>query len=68
MNTSNYYEDFLRGFKNTSPETFESVRAYLNNPVKQQYGGKMNEEEQIKQAFAEFCKVNNLQPNEESWA
>ena len=68
MNTSSYYEDFLRGFKNTSPETFESVRTYLNNPVKQQQGGKMNEEEQIKQAFAEFCKVNNLQPNEESWA
>ncbi len=68
MNTSNYYEDFLRGFKNTSPETFESIRSYLNNPTKHQSGGKMNEEEQIKQAFAEFCKVNNLQPNEESWA
>ena len=68
MNTSNYYDDFLRGFKNTSPETFESIRSYLNNPTKHQSGGKMNEEEQIKQAFAEFCKVNNLQPNEESWA
>ena len=68
MNTSNYYDDFLRGFKNTSPETFESIRSYLNNPTKHQFGGKMNEEEQIKQAFAEFCKANNLQPNEESWA
>ena len=36
--------------------------------IKKQQGGKMNEEGQIKQAFAEFCKANNLQPNEESWA
>lgn len=42
---------------------------YNMNPyiIKNQHGGKMSDEEQIKQAFAEFCKANNLQPNEDSW-
>ena len=42
---------------------------YNMNPyiIKNQQGGKMSDEEQIKQAFAEFCKANNLQPNEDSW-
>lgn len=42
---------------------------YNMNPyiIKNQQGGKMSDEEQLKQAFAEFCKANNLQPNEDSW-
>lgn len=68
MNTNEYYDDFLRGFQKANPETFEAVRTYLNNPVKHQQGGTISDEDKIKQAFAEFCKANNLQPNEDSWA
>lgn len=40
---------------------------YNNDNMKYQEGGQIDQNEQIKQAFAEFCKANNLQPNEESW-
>ena len=40
---------------------------YNNDNMKYQNGGQLNQEQQIKEAFAKFCKDNKLQPNEESW-
>lgn len=40
---------------------------YNNDSMKYQNGGQLYQNEEIKRAFAEFCKANNLQPNEESW-
>lgn len=40
---------------------------YNNDNMKYQEGGQIDQNEEIKKAFAEFCKANNLQPNEESW-
>lgn len=40
---------------------------YNKNTMKYQDGGQIDQKEEIKKAFAEFCKANKLEPNEESW-
>lgn len=40
---------------------------YNKDTMKYQDGGQIDQKEEIKKAFAEFCKANKLEPNEESW-
>lgn len=40
---------------------------YNKDTMKYQNGGQIDQKEEIKKAFAEFCKANKLEPNEESW-
>lgn len=40
---------------------------YNKDTMKYQDGGQIDQKEEIKKAFAAFCKANKLEPNEESW-